>query len=109
MRQIVTRVLITGANGFIGNNLLVRLSELPGMAVGTFVRSDDAAKLPALVAQADAVVHLAGENRPADEAAFAQVNAGLTQALCDALRTELAETGRKLPIVGRARFRLIDW
>ena len=99
MRQIVTRVLITGANGFIGKNLLVRLSELPGMAVGTFVRSDDAAKLPALVAQADAVVHLAGENRPADEAAFAQVNGGLTQELCDALRTELAETGRKLPLL----------
>lgn len=99
MSQSVTRVLITGADGFIGKNLQVRLSELPGLVVSTFVRGDDAAKLPKLVAQADAVVHLAGENRPADESAFAQVNAGLTQALCHALSAEAAATGRKLPLL----------
>jgi UDP-2-acetamido-2,6-beta-L-arabino-hexul-4-ose reductase len=49
----------------------------------SFVRGDDAARLPQLVAQVDAVVHLAGENRPADEVAFAQVNSGLTSALCE--------------------------
>lgn len=99
MSQSLKRVLITGANGFIGKNLQVCLSELQGLVVSTFVRGDDAAKLPELVAQADAVVHLAGENRPADEAAFAQVNAGLTKALCHALRTEEAATGRKLPVL----------
>ena len=99
MRQSVTRVLITGANGFIGKNLQVRLSELPGLLVSTFVRGNDAANLPELVARADAVVHLAGENRPADESAFAQVNAGLTQVLCHALSTEAAVTGRKLPLL----------
>ena len=99
MSQSVTRVLITGANGFIGNNLQMRLSELSHMKVSTLVRDDDAAKLSELVAQADVVVHLAGENRPNDEAAFAQVNAGLTRALCKALRNEEAATGRKLPLL----------
>ena len=99
MSQSVTRVLITGANGFVGKNLVVRLSELPNMAVSTFVRGEDETQLPALVAQADAVVHLAGENRPADNAAFDLVNVGLTKALCDALRTEADGKGRKLPLL----------
>ncbi len=93
------RVLVTGANGFIGKNLLVRLSELPGIAVSTYVRGDDVANLPALVAHADCVVHLAGENRPVDDAAFAQVNTGLTQALCEALAAERQRSGRQLPLV----------
>ncbi len=93
------RVLVTGADGFIGKNLLVRLSELPGITVSTFVRGDDVANLPALVAHADCVVHLAGENRPVDDAAFVQVNTGLTQALCAALAAEHQRSDRQLPLV----------
>lgn len=93
------RVLVTGANGFIGKNLVVRLNELSNVNVTTFVRGDDAARLPQLVAVADAVVHLAGENRPADEAAFKQVNAELTSALCNAIKQEVGSRGRHVPLV----------
>lgn len=99
MSQGVKRVLITGANGFIGKNLQVRLRELTGFVVSIFVRGDNAAKLTEMLTQVDAVVHLAGENRPANENAFAQVNAGLTQELCNALRAEAAASGRKLPLL----------
>jgi UDP-2-acetamido-2,6-beta-L-arabino-hexul-4-ose reductase len=99
MSELSLRILVTGANGFIGKNLLVHLNEMPNSEVLTFVRGDDVALLPALVARADAVIHLAGENRPADERAFAEVNTGLTQLLCDALRDEEFKTGRKLPLV----------
>jgi UDP-2-acetamido-2,6-beta-L-arabino-hexul-4-ose reductase len=95
----VRRVLITGANGFIGKNLFVRLNELANISVTTFVRSDDIDHLAQLVAQADAVVHLAGENRPAEDCAFLHVNAGLTTALCDAIRQHHAASGRHVPLV----------
>jgi UDP-2-acetamido-2,6-beta-L-arabino-hexul-4-ose reductase len=93
------RILVTGANGFIGQNLVVRLAEFEGVSVLTFVRGDDVALLSKLLSQADAVVHLAGENRPADPAAFSEVNAGLTQILCDAMRSEHATSGRYIPLL----------
>ena len=99
MTQPPRHVLITGVNGFIGKNLTVRLGELPGFSVLTFVRGDDVGQLPALVAQADVVIHLAGENRPQDERAFALVNMGLTVALCDAIGHEVAAKGRKVPLL----------
>lgn len=98
MNQDVFRVLVTGANGFIAKNLMVRLGEL-GYSVATFVRSDNPDELPNLIANADVVIHLAGENRPQDESAFARVNTGLTVLLCDAIEREVKLTGRKVPLV----------
>lgn len=89
------RILVTGANGFIGKTLLVRLAEEGGFDVDGFTRADHAAALPAMVAAVDAIVHLAGENRPADPAAFMDVNGGLTAALCDAVRAG----GRPVPLI----------
>ena len=93
------RILVTGANGFIGKNLLVRLKELSNISVVTFVRGDDVGLLPQLVSDVDAVVHLAGENRPADVNSFSVVNAGLTSVLCDSIHQVWVNTGRQLPLL----------
>jgi UDP-2-acetamido-2,6-beta-L-arabino-hexul-4-ose reductase len=93
------RILVTGANGFLGKNLILRLNELSNFTVTTFVRGDDASLLSKLVSEAFAVVHLAGENRPADEAAFNKVNAGLTSALCIAIEKEFMSKGRHVPLI----------
>lgn len=82
------KILITGSNGFIGKNLSIRLRELPGFDVLSYVRGQALADLHGLLSEADAVVHLAGENRPTDEQAFADVNIGMTELLCESLRAQ---------------------
>ncbi|MFJ3044310.1 NAD-dependent epimerase/dehydratase family protein [Herbaspirillum chlorophenolicum] len=88
------RVLVTGAFGFIGSNLAVRLQEL-GVEVLAFGRQHGEDDLASMVAQADAVIHLAGENRPADASAFERVNVGLTQLLCNLLSAQQ----RRIPLI----------
>ena len=53
------RILVTGANGFIGKNLLIRLGEQPDIETLAFVRGDSIETLTMLVARVDAVIHLA--------------------------------------------------
>ncbi|MDB3961764.1 NAD-dependent epimerase/dehydratase family protein [Paracoccaceae bacterium] len=99
MNSSMRKILVTGAHGFIGKNLVLRLNELPNNLVTSFVRGDDVDCLPQLVAQSNFVVHLAAENRPVDEAAFEHVNAGLTSMVCDAIEREFYSTGRHVPLV----------
>lgn len=79
------KVLITGADGFIGKNLKLRLSERPGVEVVTFTRADAVGSLTSKVRGVNFVFHLAGVNRPKDVIEFHRGNAGLTQALVEAL------------------------
>ena len=93
------RIMVTGANGFIGKNLVVRLNELSNSIVSTFVRGDKPALLAQHLAEVDAVIHLAGENRPTDEAAFTDVNTNLTEELCKLIKQEITAKNRYVPIV----------
>lgn len=79
------KVLVTGARGFVGRNLAVRLDEL-GHEVLAVGREQDEVAWRAAVGAADCVVHLAGANRPVDLADFETGNVGLTQRLCDLLK-----------------------
>ena len=89
------KVLVTGAEGFIGKNLVVRMGELSDFEVIKAVRSDSEEILRAQLANADAVIHLAGENRPEDPNDFNVGNAQLTERICELL----IELERKIPIL----------
>jgi UDP-2-acetamido-2,6-beta-L-arabino-hexul-4-ose reductase len=89
------KVLVTGANGFIGKNLRLRLSELSGVDILTFVHEDRRSKLDFALESADAIIHLAGVNRPASSDLFDQVNAGFTQEICDGLLA----LGKSIPLL----------
>jgi len=93
------KILVTGAAGFIGKNLVLRLSEQSDFTVIKFLRGDNIEDLYNLVQQADAVVHLAGENRPDDESSFSEVNTGLTSVLCEAIQKRITLTGNHLPLI----------
>jgi UDP-2-acetamido-2,6-beta-L-arabino-hexul-4-ose reductase len=88
------KFLVTGANGFIGKNLVLQLKE-QGHEVVPYLRNDDLAVLEEAVVNVDGIFHLAGENRPADVRAFEQVNFGLTQQLCEAL----IRNNKKTPLI----------
>jgi UDP-2-acetamido-2,6-beta-L-arabino-hexul-4-ose reductase len=93
------KVLITGANGFVGKNLQIHLAERPDVQVVCFTRSDDLAQLPAMIQGVDFVFHLAGVNRPQYPAEFVLGNTDLTQALCKVVGTVAETTGKKVPVV----------
>lgn len=80
------RVLVTGAGGFIGKNLVVRLRERKDLEVLTLTRDDPVSSLEHKLVGVDAVFHLAGVNRPKDDAEFVAGNTDLTLALCRAVR-----------------------
>ena len=99
MTQLSKKVLITGANGFIGKNLQLHLAERKDVQVVCFTRDHAVDQLPQLLQGVDFVFHLAGINRPQDPQEFVAGNANLTQALCDAVAHVTATTGKKVQVV----------
>ena len=93
------KVLITGANGFVGKNLQLHLAERKDVEVVCFTREHSVDELPELLDGVGFVFHLAGINRPQDPAEFAAGNTGLTLALRQALAGVADATGRKVPVV----------
>jgi UDP-2-acetamido-2,6-beta-L-arabino-hexul-4-ose reductase len=88
------RVLITGANGFVGTNLRLCLHEKKIETIA-FTRDFSADQLPQCLEGVEFIFHLAGVNRPKDPAEFVAGNKGVTEHLCDAIRA----SGRQIPVV----------
>ena len=90
-------ILITGAKGFIGKNLIAQLNNIKeGKAKEERISSDltvfaydvdsDPESLDEYCQKADFVFHLAGVNRPKEQAEFMEGNFGFTSVLLDTLQ-----------------------
>lgn len=93
-RRFNVKVLVTGSDGFIGKNLLVKLAE-NSIDFVCFTRHHSADDLASLLKDVDFVFHLAGVNRPQDPADFNRQNIDLTLALCEAIQ----RTGKAIPVI----------
>ncbi len=76
-------ILVTGANGFIGKNLVEHLSRMEGISILRFGRENSLEDLEQYTKKADFVYHLAGVNRTENEADFKKVNENLTEKLIE--------------------------
>lgn len=92
------KVLITGADGFVGKNLQQHLAERDDVEALCFTRANAVADLPRLLQGVGFVFHLAGVNRPQDPQEFVTGNADLTAMLVGAVESEMRVSGQKVAI-----------
>ncbi|MBE6637581.1 MAG: SDR family oxidoreductase [Ruminococcaceae bacterium] len=100
------KILITGADGFVGRNVSASLEALrdgkdrthPSLAIETVYRYDlssDPTLLEEACREADFVFHFAGVNRPKDPADFMTGNFGFSSTLLDTLKRH----GNRCPVL----------
>lgn len=89
------RILITGANGFIGRNLCLRLEELGYKNLIRIDRDSTKQDLEQGLQDADFIYHLAGINRPKTDDEFISGNSDLTKHIVE----HLLSIGKNTPIM----------
>ena len=100
------RILVTGANGFVGKNLCATLNTIqdgrnktrPGLYIEEIYEYDidsSQAELDEWCQKADFVFNLAGVNRPKDQKEFMEGNLGFASTLLDTLK----RCGNKCPVM----------
>lgn len=80
------KVLVTGANGFVGKNLIAELNNRGYKDIFRFDINTDKSLLDEYAKNCEFVFHLAGVNRPKDEKEFMEGNFGFTSELLGLLK-----------------------
>ena len=80
------KVLITGAKGFLGKNLVSNLRLNKDITIFEYDKDNTLEELNNYTANCDFVFHLAGVNRPKNNSEFMEGNFGFTSTLLDYLK-----------------------
>ncbi|MCM3735370.1 capsular polysaccharide biosynthesis protein CapF [Bacillus cytotoxicus] len=88
-------ILVTGAKGFLGKNLVAELRNRGYNNIFEFTKESDPTLLDKYTKECDFVFHLAGVNRPEDESEFMEGNVGFTSQLLELLKRH----DNKVPIL----------
>ena len=80
------KILVTGAKGFIGKNLIAELKNRNYNDIFEFDKETDSNLLYDYCKEADFVFHLAGVNRPKEQTEFMEGNFGFTSELLESLK-----------------------
>lgn len=89
------KVLVTGANGFVGKNLISHLSLNKEIEVLKYDIDSTEEDLDKYTKECDFVYHLAGVNRPQNTSEYMEGNLGFTNILLN----KLIENNNKCPIM----------
>ena len=80
------KILVTGAKGFIGKNLIEELRNRKYDDIFEYDRDTESFLLDGFCKEADFVFHLAGVNRPKEQSEFMEGNFGFTSDLLNSLK-----------------------
>lgn len=80
------KILVTGAKGFIGKNLIAELKNRKYTDVFEFDKDTNPVLLEDYCKKANFVFHLAGVNRPKEQSEFMEENFGFTSKVLDTLK-----------------------
>ncbi len=99
------KILVTGANGFIGSNLCFALRRRADTELNLVDVQTTPEDIQRGLQQAEIIFHLAGVNRPKVEAEYYVVNAQFTESMCERLLTLDRAPENHLCIINTGRIR----
>ncbi|WP_459501263.1 polysaccharide biosynthesis C-terminal domain-containing protein [Bacillus sp. C1] len=79
------KIIVTGSEGFVGKNLVDRLSKIDDIEILRFTKECSLSILNDYLKDAEGIYHLAGVNRPQNEEEFHEGNVELTKYIVDNL------------------------
>ena len=89
------KILVTGSSGFIGKNLITRLTQLENVELFEYDKDKDFSYLKEIIHEIDFIFHLAGINRPKSTDEFYSGNKGFTESLVALLE----ESNHPVPVL----------